>query len=219
MPLPGYGGGIVYNGDETGREGEGWMRKREREGRGMGEGKERERRGKGEREGRKERDGNGACNIFLDMGRLPESEKYLLEAIRQREILVGSNHPDVAMSLANLGGLYLDWSKYKQAELPYTKALQVPPFPSFSFPPLPPPSSTFLTFSCSSPYVQFRSFLWLLMLTKKKDLPKSFRSKTSLRGQGPKFFGRSLPGTRPIRQGTLRIFFYLIFFRAFLDRD
>src|SRR5688572_11091950 len=60
-----------------------------------------------------------------DMGRYAESEKYLLEAIRQREAICGMNHPDVAMSLNNLGGLYIDWSKFKQAEPVYARALKI----------------------------------------------------------------------------------------------
>jgi len=35
--------------------------------------------------------------------------------------LLGSMHPDLAMSLNNLGGLYLDWSKYAQAEPCYLR--------------------------------------------------------------------------------------------------
>jgi tetratricopeptide (TPR) repeat protein len=56
-------------------------------------------------------------------GRLEETEPLYDGALRVREDILGSNHPDVATSLHNQAWLYLDQGKYAEAELLVLRSL------------------------------------------------------------------------------------------------
>lgn len=71
------------------------------------------------------------------MGQYPLSEEYFQESIKLKEIIVGPKSPDVALSLYNLGGLYLgmntdikilifaDWSKYTDAASAFLRSVRI----------------------------------------------------------------------------------------------
>jgi len=80
--------------------------------------------------------------LTQDTGRYKESEDFFLRAVSMRETLCGPNHPgtplhpfsllfsntheiDVAMSLNNLAGLYMDQSRYEDARPVYNRALEI----------------------------------------------------------------------------------------------
>lgn len=61
----------------------------------------------------------------MDIGQYQKSEEYIRESIRQREALLGPSHPDVAMSLTNLGGLFVASSSFLQAIPIFERAREI----------------------------------------------------------------------------------------------
>ena len=60
-----------------------------------------------------------------DLGNYAASEFHLLRAIELREQLLGAHHPDVAMSVLNLGGLRSAQARLDDAEREFQRALSI----------------------------------------------------------------------------------------------
>jgi tetratricopeptide (TPR) repeat protein len=54
-----------------------------------------------------------------------KAENYLTQALETTELIVGPEHPDVTLSLAALGVLYIDMGKYAEAEEQFVRALGI----------------------------------------------------------------------------------------------
>ena len=59
------------------------------------------------------------------MGEYPKAEPLLQEALRIRQKVLGPEHPDTALSLNNLGGLYRVMGQYDKAEPLFQEALRI----------------------------------------------------------------------------------------------
>lgn len=68
---------------------------------------------------------NAAGNLSRTLGNYQESEKFLKRALELREKSLSPEHPDVAQSLNNLAGLYMEQGKYGEAETLFQRALAI----------------------------------------------------------------------------------------------
>ena len=65
-------------------------------------------------------------HIYRLLDRLNDAEPILLRALKVREKYEGRDHLTVAHILYDLGSIYEQWSKYKQAEVQSCSALCLP---------------------------------------------------------------------------------------------
>lgn len=71
--------------------------------------------------------------VLYQQGKFPEASKLAEEALRVAEKTFGSNHPNVALSLSNLAGLYTAQGKYAEAEPFYKRSLAIREMEIFDF--------------------------------------------------------------------------------------
>jgi len=63
--------------------------------------------------------------LYLEVGEYAKAEPLLQEALRIRQKVLGSEHPDTANSLNNLAGLYQVMGEYAKAEPLQREAIQI----------------------------------------------------------------------------------------------
>ncbi len=67
----------------------------------------------------------GKANTLQQQRRYPEAESVYKEALKVAEDTFGSGHPNVAISLNNLAGLYISKGNYAEIEPLYKRALEI----------------------------------------------------------------------------------------------
>jgi len=67
----------------------------------------------------------GKANTLHQQRRYPEAESVYEEALKVAEDTFGSDHPNVAISLNNLAGLYISKGNYAEIEPLYERALEI----------------------------------------------------------------------------------------------
>jgi len=68
---------------------------------------------------------NSTGNYLSERARFEECELFFNRALKIREKVLDSNHPDIAESLNDLAGLYESQGKYSEAEPLYKRALKI----------------------------------------------------------------------------------------------
>jgi tetratricopeptide (TPR) repeat protein len=63
--------------------------------------------------------------LYESMGRYEAAEPLYLRALDIDSAALGEDHPDTAIDLGNLAGLYTQFDRYEEAETLYHKALTV----------------------------------------------------------------------------------------------
>ncbi|MGJ5634726.1 tetratricopeptide repeat protein, partial [Nostoc sp. CALU 1950] len=65
------------------------------------------------------------AELYYYQGRYDQAKELLVEALEQRKLLLGEEHPSVVTSLNNLASLYDSQGRHDQAEPLYLQALEI----------------------------------------------------------------------------------------------